>query len=280
MEALLSDYEITLKAINIFLSLYSNQDSKAQYKSAINDLLFYDTEKLDVTELTFEDYKKHIPESKRDFISKHRYKNRFFEFLYAMDFLKQPSGFETVMHKSILLKEFNKNNEKYENKSVDKKEKHLTIEELMAIQEVINIDSTKHETLKMQFCWYAIFELGLSVEEVRKRITSDNYVDGKINTSIGSLLIPEKFHQMFIDLSQRESNYNGFATLDIYIENLGIEANLERKLIPSMIKSARNNYMIRCGNCFMSYTNLNYNWRSINDRIVCVYCAEKIKKKA
>ncbi|SDJ79473.1 hypothetical protein [Paenibacillus naphthalenovorans] len=46
------------------------------------------------------------------------------------------------------------------------------------IQNIIDSESTKHETLKMQFCWYAIFELGLPIDEVRKNITGDSYSDG------------------------------------------------------------------------------------------------------
>ncbi len=147
----------------------------------------------------------------------------------------------------------------------------------MQIQNVIEAVSTKHETLKkMQFCWFAIFELGLPIDEVRKSITSDNFFQTAHLIHLwGHFRFQKKYNQMFIQLSQE---HHGFATLDVYIANIGKDAKLKRKLIPIMIKQARTNSMVKCGNCFESYPNLAHNWRSINNRIVCVDCANKLKK--
>lgn len=274
MDVLLSDYKISIEAINQFLIPYS---AKAQYRSAIYDLL--GTETLDVRKLTIEHYKRHVPENPKEFNTQQRYKHRFFQFLFAMDYLENSDGFDSdlLMHKAKLVKEFTRDKKSKSNDTFKDYEKSLTTKELIMVQNIIDSNSTKHETLKMQFCWYAIFELGLPIDEVRKNITSDNYVDGMIETSLGKLPIPQKFHQMFYDLSQRE--YNGFAILDTYIENLGVYAKLERKLLPSMIKLARTNHLIKCGNCFETYTNETNNWVSVNNKLVCVSCADEIKKK-
>ncbi|SDJ79507.1 hypothetical protein [Paenibacillus naphthalenovorans] len=111
MIALLSDHPVSIKAIDHFLSLYS---SKSQYRSAIHDLLFNETEKLDVTKLTYDDYKRHLPETQDEFNTQQSYKNRFFQFLYAMDYLEDVTGFNTDihMHKAKLIKEFSKEIEK------------------------------------------------------------------------------------------------------------------------------------------------------------------------
>lgn len=276
MDALLSDYKVTIEAINQFLSPYSG---KAQYRSAIYDLLFNETETLDVKKLTVEHYKRHLPENPKEFNTQQRFKHRFFQFLFAMDYLEKPDGFDSdlLMHKAKLVKEFTKEKKSKSNGTSKDYERSLTTKELMMVQNIIDSNSTKHETLKMQFCWYAIFDLGLPIDEVRKNITSDNFVDGMIETSLGKLPIPKKFHQMFYELSQQK--YNGFAILDTYIENLGVYAKLERKLLPSMIKSARTNQLIKCGNCFETFSNETNNWVSINNKLVCVSCADEIKKK-
>jgi hypothetical protein len=177
-----------------------------------------------------------------------------------------------------LIKDFSPK-EKKDKKKKSEKPAALTIEELMIIQNVVEADSTKLDTLKMQFCWYALFELGLPVEEVRKEITSDNYSKGQIRTSKGVLDIPVKFHRMFLELSKRDSNYNGFATLDSLIANIGIDAGLTRKLVPNMIKYTKRTTTVTCPNCFEEYSNEAHNWTSINNLIVCVSCAKSIKKK-
>lgn len=275
MVALLSDHKITIEAINKFLSLYS---AKAQYRSAIHDLLFNETETLDVRKLTIEHYKRHIPVNQKEFNTQQRYKHRFFQFLFAMDYLENPEGFDShsLMHKAKLVKEFTKDKKTKSNDTSKDYEKSLTTKELIMVQSIIESNSTKYETLKMQFCWYAIFELGLPIDEVRKNITSDNFAKGLLETSLGKLPIPQKFHHMFHDLSQRE--YNGFAILDTYIENIGKYAKLDRKLLPIMVKSARTNNLIRCGNCFENYSSESINWVSVNNRLVCVTCADDIKK--
>ncbi|MBT2667323.1 DUF3883 domain-containing protein [Bacillus sp. ISL-4] len=265
------------KIIDDFLSVYKEKEN---HSSAIRVLLYHDIVKDDVTDLTFEDYIKVVPTDNKDLNPQQRYKSRFFQYLYALDYLKQPFGFDSVMHKQTLQREFNKEKKSKLKTNAEKSvENALTIEELMLIQNVLDADSTKLDTLKMQFCWYALFELGLQIEEVRKRITSENYFNGKIKTSEGVFDIPQKFHQMFIELSNRDSNYNGFATLEGLIANLGKVANLSRKLKPNMVKNARKTTTLSCGNCFKEFSNESHNWASVNNRIVCVTCAESIKKK-
>ncbi|WP_010530914.1 hypothetical protein [Lentibacillus jeotgali] len=108
MDNLLMEYPISLKAINSFLSLYTNETTKAQYRSSIHNLLVNDVEDLDVTKLTFNDYKKIIPKVELD--TQQRYKKSFFQYLYAMDYLKNPSGFDTEMFKVKLISRFTERN--------------------------------------------------------------------------------------------------------------------------------------------------------------------------
>lgn len=242
-------------------------------RSAIYILLYGEIEKHEIADLTFEDYQSIFSEDNTT--SQMLYKKRFFEFLYAFDYLKNPNGFESVWIKEKSIKSFKKEKKsRGEVKKIDA----LTLEELMLIQNAVEVDSTKIETLKMQFCWYALFELGLPVEEVRKEIKSNNYSNGQLQIKEGVFDLPLKFQRMFDGLSNN-SNHNGFRTLDYLIENLGIDAGLERKLIPTLIKNTRKVTFVTCPNCLESYSNEAHNWTSINNRIVCVSCAESLKKK-
>jgi hypothetical protein len=264
----------SVEIIKKFLATYS-KSSTPTIRSGINNLLYDELDKHDVADLTFQDYEAIFPEDETEITTQMRYKRRFFQFLYAFDYMNNSEGFESKFIKEALIKDFTK--EKKVKKKVEKKEA-LTIEELILIQNVVEADSTKLETLKMQFCWFTLFELGLPVEEIRKDITSDNYFNSQLKTSLGVFDIPVKFHRMFVELSNRDGVYNGFATIESLIANVGKDAGLTRRLVPNLIKSTRKTTNVTCPNCFENYTNEAHNWTSINNRIVCVSCAEALKK--
>ncbi|PWW20214.1 hypothetical protein DFO73_11628 [Cytobacillus oceanisediminis] len=274
----------TIKAIDEFLSTYA-ESSHANMNSAVSRLLKDELHKKDVAEITFADYLKIFPNDDKKLTSNEIYMKSFFRFLFAYDFLNNPIGFNEIFKRKESIKNgflANKLRQKNIGQNV-KKEKEtevipLTIQELILIQKVLDVKSSKLDTLKMQFCWYAVFDLGLPVEELRKKITSESYSNGYLKTSEGLLPVPEKFEIMFIQLSERSSNYNRFATADAYFEKIGEIAKLERKLIPLMIKKAKRDFSLKCGNCRKSYTNIAENWRSVNNRIVCIHCSEDLKK--
>ncbi|KIV56426.1 hypothetical protein AM501_09735 [Aneurinibacillus migulanus] len=269
--------ENSKQVIKMFLEYYG-ENSKANMRSSVYRLLYHELGKDNVSEVNFEDYLRIFPNKEKKLSTQESYRKNFFKFLYVFDYMKNPLGFETIWIKDREKRQFKKSEQLEEIKKRTKPRKTLTIEELLSIQKVIEIDSTKIDTLKMQFCWFAIFELGLDVNEVRSNITSNNFFDGKLYTNEDSYKLPKKFHYMFEMLSKRDSNYNGFATIDTIIENLGQLAKLDRKLLPSMLKLTRKAYMVTCGNCDNEYTNLSHNWLSVNNRIVCTDCAEILKK--
>ena len=269
--------EKTKQAIEKFLLFYG-ESSKANIRSSVYRLLYNELSKENVSKVDFKDYRKVFPDDDKKLSSQENYRQRFFKFLYVFDYMEVPNGFEAIWIKEREKKQFKKQKQRELPKKDDKLRKTLTIEELAKIQRVIEAESTKLDTLKMQFCWYAIFELGLDVNDVRLHITSENFFDGKLHIKGISYKIPRKYQDMFEMLSKRESNYNGFVTLDGIFENLGYHAKLEQKLLPSMVKLTRKAYMVTCGNCLNEYTNLSNNWLSINNRIVCVDCAETLKK--
>ncbi|EKN71301.1 hypothetical protein BABA_02177 [Neobacillus bataviensis LMG 21833] len=275
IEALLS--ENSKQVIENFLTYYGDS-SKANMRSSVYRLLYHELVKDDVSKVNFEDYLKIFPNGGKNLSTQKIYRHSFFKFLYAFDHMKMPFGFETIWIKEHENKQFIQLKERKEKVTKEKPRKTLTIEELTKIQKVIETESTKLETLKIQFCWYCIFELGIDVDELKLNITSDNFSDGILIAKEGSIKLPEKFHYMFEMLKERDER-NGFATLNDLFENLGQYAKLERKLLPVMVKLTRKDYMVTCGNCGKKYTNLSHNWRSVNNRIVCLDCAESLKKK-
>lgn len=269
--------ENSKKAIETFLTFYA-ANSHSNVRSSINRLLYHALSKDDVSEVDFQDYKKAFGDQIKSLSTQESLSQSFFRFLYAFDYLSNPDGFEKIWIKETVKRQFKKGIKHEEVVKVTKRRKTLNIEELLEIQEIFDADSTKFSTLKMQFCWYTIFELGLEIEDVRNT-TYENFSNGKLYIGETAYEIPEKFHAMFKVLSQQDRVNNGFASLDVIIDSLGQLANLDRKLLPMTIKNTRKVYMITCGHCGEDQTNLSSNWLSVNNRIVCVACADMLKKK-
>lgn len=270
-------FDSSKQAIEKFLTYYK-ESSHANMRSSVYRLLYNELSKDDVAKVNFVDYRNVFPDDDKKLSTQEIYRQSFFKFLYAFDYLEVEDGFETIWIKDREKKQFKKPNQNKEKRNDQRQRKTLTIEEITKIQKVIETHSSKLDTLKMQFCWFAIFELGLDVNELRFNITSENFYDGKLHIKETSYNIPEKFHTMFDMLGKRDSSYNGFGTLDLIFENLGLLAKLEKKLVPSIVKLTRKVYMVTCGNCLVEYTNLSRNWISVNNRIICVDCAEALKK--
>lgn len=268
----------SVKVIEEFLSYYS-VGSRATLNSSIRILLKSDLNRREVEDIVIEDFLKLFPKGVEDNDSQERYKHSFFRFIYAFDILSNPKGFEKKFIKENERRSFERLKQPKVKEEKVRSDKVLTLEELTSIQKIIESDSTKIEILKMQFVWHLIFELGIDIQEVKKNINSENFVDGKVLTKEGSFAVPEKYQYLFEKLSEGDRSYNGFSTLNDYFEKLGELAKLERKLLPTMAKITRREYMVACGNCGERYTNLSHNWLSVNNRIVCIDCGESLKKK-
>ena len=269
--------ENSLKAIETFLSYYG-VSSRPNMKSAVNRLLYLDIDKDDVSKVVFNDYLQSFPDDDKVLSAQESYRQTFFKFLYCYDFLEVPFGFERKWIKESERQQFERQKLRLETSKVKfvKPKKTLNIEELTSIQKIIDADSTKLATLKMQFCWFAIFELGIEVIDV-KNIKSHNFIDGLLVLKEKSYDLPLQYHQLFKIMQERDKN--GFITLNEIIEKLGQLAKLNRKLTPSIVKLTRKEYMVICANCSIDYPNLAHNWLSVNTRIVCISCAEQLKKK-
>lgn len=270
----------TNNAIDDFLNYYkSSKRSQSSYRSGVNKLLLDDLAK-EAHEITFADYMKVMPQNKNQRTPQDTYKEMFIKFLFVFDYLEDPRGFSSIWIKEDIIKGFTDRTELKKRNIVTKNvSDSLTVPELTAIQKVLEKDFTKLELQKMDFCWYMLFQEGCIVEEL-KEIKSENLVNGVIITNTGDeYIIPSRFYPMFERLNERESGYTGFYTVNTLIAELGEMAKLERRLTPMIIKKTRNSSMVKCCNCGETYWNTINNWVAVNSRLVCVSCAEEIKKK-
>lgn len=269
--------ENSIEAIEKFLSYYA-VTSQPNMRSAVYRLLYLEISKDDVSKVDFSDYLLSFPEDEKVLSAQEIYRQMFFKFLYLYDYLEVSLGFEEKWIKNTERQQFEKQKLRLETpkEKITKPKKTLNIEELTSIQKIIDADSTKLATLKMQFCWFAIFELGIEVVDV-KNIKSSDFVDGALVLKEKNYELPLQYHQMFKVMNERDKN--GLASINEMIEKLGQIALLNRKLTPLIVKLTRKEFVVICANCSIDYPNLSHNWLSVNNRIVCVSCAEELKKK-
>lgn len=264
------------KILKDFLTPYADS-SKINVKNAILTS-YYNIGKNDFSNWNYSDYIKVITRDMTgDFITKKSYLKSFFKYLFIFDILKDNSNFKWIKEEE--LRDYHTNNRKGDREAKTKIDYSLTLEEIFSIQSVVDTDVDDLQTLKMQFAWFAIFELGIKIEFLRKVLDAkEHYIDEELIIDGQIIKIPEKFHVMFQKLNGRE-DYSGFATTDALLEQLGKFTGLTRKLIPKDIKISREKLMIECGNCKCRFMNIAENWVAINGRIACNECGEILKKK-
>lgn len=264
--------------ISNYLKLHSESSYK-QYLSSIADI-FSSTQKENVRDLTFNDYspiyQKYINDEQKT--TQDLYKESFFRYLYANDLI-EPDGFNEIWLKDDLIRHFLKKMSDAEGSSKDEKfsyENSLSFSEILKIDKLLDQEFTKFDTLRMAFVWYLLFETECSVREILM-LTSDDYRDGEIVTYKNTrYVVPDRYKNVFEHLSEKQ--YNGFKNLNSIVSKLGILAGVS-DLKPIRIKNARKVNMIKCGGCNQNITNLSTNWSSVNNRIICVKCADSLKKK-
>jgi len=264
----------TQKIIDDFLKHYKPISHRA-YISAISNL-FYVLGKDDASKLDIEDFKK-VQEyfrNKERYGSQDKYCESFFKYIYAYNIIKNPKGFEKIWIKSNLINHF----ERLLNSVPEKVEykPSLTIEQIYEIEELMNLEHEDNlEMLKMAFCWYMLFHTDCGVNEL-KSTDATKYNNNILKTNNGEYYVPEKFAPLLNHL--KESKYPGFNVNGI-ITKLGKLVEIEG-LIPQIIKNSRNENILKCSQCGNMYTNTIDNWQAVNKRIICINCADKLKKNS
>jgi hypothetical protein len=258
-----------------FLFFY-NENSHASYKSSIARVL-QRARKDNFKDLNFDDYKP-IADSIEQSVRKKTgdsYVEYFFKYLFANDIITD-HRFGKIWIKDDIVKHFVLSKQDKGIKGKKKKEV-LSIEHIMTIQEKMNEDYSRFDMLRKALVWFLLFDTDVGVDELRY-VTSKDFSNGILKLKNGRECgIPERFHPVFKALSEKQ--YDGFSSLPDIVRSIGELVGID-DLIPRTIVNTRNANMLSCSNCHRKHTNLSSNWKSINGRIVCIICAEKIKKKS
>lgn len=274
--------EYSIEVIQDFLSCYK-KTAHANYLSAILEI-FESCNKNDVKKLSKKDFDNIMASYNPDEVKtpQDSYKQSFFRFLFANSIMDDPTGFDGEWIQQEWRNHFEKLKKRNSITTINKVEAvesiSLTFEELSNIQQTVaRLSNSKDiKNRKMAFVWYMLFEQGLEVNEVKK-IKGSMYKDGYIVTPNGEEIeIPDDFQPLLEHISGQV--YDGFQTLNDLIKELGNRAGIY-DLTPQKVKKAKKQNEIICGNCGKIYGNLVRNWVSINGRIVCLNCAEILKKK-
>lgn len=261
--------------IDEFLSRYGYL-SRENYESAIYNMLVKVIKKSDVSELTYNDYEEILrfyctDEEKES--SQDKYRSGFFKYLYAFDIVKNPKGFEGKWLKKNCIKHFKKNN----NENIVKYKTDLTFDELGRIEQYVDMEcDDSKERMKASFICYMLYYANCSKTELMK-MNVNSYKDGNIiSNSNKEYVVPNKYKALFTKYLNSTS-YNGFSNLNDIVRKLGITLQI-KNLTPQVIINVRNQNSMRCSLCGESYLNNASNWVSINNKLVCLKCAEKLKK--
>lgn len=262
-----------------FLAHYKGK-GKLDYKSAILRMLNNEMKKVDAKEINFEDYiyikQQMWPDESESKSTQFSLRESFIKYLYAFEYLKEPMGFEKIFIKDNLIKWFENKLTRKSKKVVKKYKPHLTIEQINAIETILNvIDDNDIIRLKEAFSWYMLFYTECSINTLRSEIKGENYINGNIVLEDGTqYIVPHKFVKLFEYLRTR--TYTGY-DLDATIHSLGKRIRVNT-LKPGDIRKARNENLILCQSCGDEYLNTIDNWKAINGRIICTYCAQELKK--
>jgi formylmethanofuran dehydrogenase subunit E len=270
--------EYTQQVIQEFLNHYKAK-SQPSYIGIIN-LIMSTLKKDDVKKLTFDDFMNLRREFENPIkkISKDRYRESFFRYLYAFNILDDSRGFQKVFVKSQSIKHFNKMLKEEESNKVNYKPA-LTLKQLEKIETIVSKDYSDFNMSRIAFCWYMLFSTDVMIDELRNELDCNGYDDGQITSELGSTFdVSVKYEPMLRHFGSR-ANHTGFGSLSDYINRLGNMVGVEN-LTPQDIKSARKQNMLICSNCGERHPNIMSKWEVIDNRIVCINCSEEIKKNS
>ncbi len=276
--------ENTQEIIDNFLSLYKRKDG---YESAIS-YLFYHSGKQDIKSLNINDL--YVIKEKIDAedtkSSKFSYIRGFFRYLYAYDLLIDETGFDKLWLKSKEKDEI----EKARNKTISKKSNNksskneIDVKEILKVEELDRIEniikqqhSGRKHYIKYFILWYLLFETDVPIEYIRYIKQINYYAEGIIDSDNNKIKLPTEYLEFWENYYKRGNN----GLRDIYhcIKNLGELVGIN-DLTPSKIRNTREISWILCPNCQNKYRSIIDNWSAINGKILCINCAEELKKNS
>lgn len=248
--------------------------SHAHYTGAISHL-FYFLGKEDVRKLDIKDFNsiQEYYRNKERKGSQDKYVETFFKYTYVKGILEVPDGFEKIWIKKDLKKHFERLLKKKPEKVIYSPS--LTVENISKIEDLLAKEYKNIDMQKISFVWYMLFHTECGIKELKTGSDATKYKNGKLETDGGIYDIPKWIEPLLLHL--QEIDYHGFNVNGI-VTKLGKIVGIDN-LKPQTIKAARKENILKCSQCGEEYTNINGNWISVNNRIICVYCCERIKKK-
>lgn len=227
--------------------------------------------------LTYKDYSE-LTNNKTIPVAQLYHIESLFKYLYVYELLNDISGFENCYwnkekEKSIFEKNIHKNTKHINtNNAKSYSKESLSFEEMEKLFNFYNsVSDDDEENMKLLFFFYAIFYLNMQIEEIRK-LTYDQIENGIIITEDNEYELNSRFETF---LSKPNTSNIPFGSINDYINKLGKIVGI-KELFPRKIKNTIERYSIKCPVCQETHLNFVDEWRTINNKIVCLKCYEKL----
>ncbi|MTI53751.1 DUF3883 domain-containing protein [Geosporobacter ferrireducens] len=233
--------------------------------------LMEEVNKNDVKNIDYTDYLTHIKPFENT-STPAKLKQGFIKFLYAYEFLKDDKGFEMEYWNPIEIRD---NFEKERKEKARKRyETALTFEQIEKIQHFLySILEDDFDLIKLDLAFYMCFYTDINNVKDLKEADMRFYKNGTWTINESDYDLPKKY-EPFI-MYQQNLNYTKMYSLNSYISRLGNYVGI-KDLQPRHIFKAREQMQVPCFECGEKHYIFKENWTTINGKIICKECGEKI----
>lgn len=272
--------------VDTYLTFYT---SKPNYGNAVKKISEHFQIK-DLRTLNIDHYLE-VKKLYQDSITKFRYVDSFFKYLYAYDFLLPENDkrfLQVYGNKEKLKKEFLRQKERTEKKKAGKSKQRVdaqnSAQSILSFQEIERlleyckgvgeaIDFSSFMNLRTAFVIYVLFFIGKQREELAQCKLS-SYNNGIIKIAGQDIEVPQKYYSMFQYAKEKDKGTK-FGQMNSWLAKIGNELGIEN-LTPLRITMTRDVYSFECPICKMKLLSVSENWSVINGKIICLNCADEL----
>lgn len=262
---------------DLFIESRSAGKSRAQYRSAILNMIDEVIKKYNFKTYAIEDFQKVLAYYKTDLNNKNSsdsYRESFFKYLFAHSIMKYESGFTDYFTKEQCINQFQKKT----SNSKNKEKECLTFFEILALEEFLEDTPTTEDNLKMSFMAHMLYNEDVDVSDLKElSINNYNFKDKVIHIKNKNYPVLKKHIPLFEEIIVNKQVYQGLTVVNEYIDKLGQDLNI-KSLTPRKIKNTRKSNNLTCPICKKSYSNKVDNWTNVRNKIICSSCYEELKK--
>ncbi|OCS90577.1 DUF3883 domain-containing protein [Caryophanon latum] len=257
-----------------FISAFYSKDSYKQVYSKLNTHVLRTLNKPFV-EFDYRDYesiqnKKNISEDVKNYAS------TLFKFLFLKGILKHEE-FNHIFALEKVKEHFAsraKNKDRIKVTEGSEKLNALNFEELLNIEEFYLSSQNDLDSLKKKFLWHLIRFYDFKNQQILD-IKSQDFSNGQLNIAGKTIDLPKDVEELPELLSNTKND--GFTNLSGILKSLGNQLNIEKNLIPTIIRNTKIVNTICCPNCQEEYTSNLNNWCAIEEKLVCKACGDYLK---